>query len=110
LNVNIPPTGTIQPPAASPIDTFLSGISSLFAPNPPIQGLPIAPPALSPPIFPAGSVGAAFTSNPTPVKTAEELAKLQLTAQVNQPTTEQVINKPTLGRPAEQADDPDKKE
>jgi len=62
-------------------------------------------------LFPAGTAGAAFTSNPTiqptPEELAEELEKLQLAATANQSEVQQIINK--TGPKTEQTDDPGKK-
>ena len=62
-------------------------------------------------MFPAGTAGAAFTSNPTiqptPEELAEELEKLQLAATANQSEVQQIINK--TGPKTEQTDDPGKK-
>ena len=86
--------------------------SPLFSPNPPIAGLPTTQPPPQAPLLPAGTAGAAFTSNPTiqptPEELAEELVKLQLAATANQPDPSLVINKPGAGRPPEETNDPEK--
>jgi hypothetical protein len=110
MPLTIPPMGSVSTPPPSPIvATALNiggvvggAIASLFSPNPSIQGLVTTPAPAQTQLFPAGTAGAAFTSNPTIPPTADELAaqalaNLQVAAAANQPDPSLVINKPGVG-------------
>jgi len=118
MPLNIPPMGSVSTPPPSPIvataqnigGAVVGAIAALFPPNPNIPGLVTTPQPAQTPVLPAGTAGAALTSNPTIQPTAEELAeelaKLQLAAAANQPDPSLVINKPVRGRPPDESDDP----
>jgi hypothetical protein len=110
MPLTIPPMGSVSTPPPSPllslgqnIGGVVGGaIAALFPPNPSITGLPTSPPPAQTQLFPAGTAGAAFTSNPTIPPTADELAaqalaNLQVAATSNQPDPSLVINKPGAG-------------
>jgi hypothetical protein len=111
MPLTIPPIGSVSTPPPSPllslgqnIGGVVGGaIAALFPPNPSITGLPTSPPPAQTQLFPAGTAGAAFTSNPTIPPTADELAaqalaNLQVAAEANQPDPSLVINTSVLGR------------
>jgi hypothetical protein len=111
MPLTIPPMGSVSTPPPSPIVATAQNIggvvggaiASLFSPNPSIQGLVTTPPPAQTQLFPAGTPGAAFTSNPTIQPTADELAaqalaNLQVAAAANQPDPSLVINTSVLGR------------
>jgi hypothetical protein len=121
MPLTIPPMGSVSTPPPSPLLSLgqnIGGavggaISSLFSPNPSIQGLVTTPPPAQTQLFPAGTAGAAFTSNPTIPPTADELAaqvlaNLQVAATANLPDPSLVINTPGAGRSFEKTNDPEK--
>jgi len=114
LTPTLSPTIPSPPPLPTQAQLAVTQTGQLtlqtFGPNLPITGLPTAPPPSQPQLFPPGTAGAAFTSNPTPLLTDAEIAAQALAAQLaatNQPDLSLVINKPILGRKPEKTDDPE---
>jgi len=120
LMLTIPPMGSVSTPPASPLLSLSQNIggvvggaiAALFPPNPSIPGLVPTPSPAQTQLFPAGTPGAAFTSNPTIQPTADELAAQALAnlqvAAGNQPDPSLVINTPGAGRSFEKTNDPEK--